>query len=194
VVLTEDEVSIEGHVLNKEKLIAAYRELDPETTEEISDDGVLKLAIKDAEVEIRKRQELKASETVKVVDEKTEEYFKGINTADKKYVPEIKEILRKYSPQAILDPSFDFNDLMRWAKGGDVEARVKEAEERGYKRGIESIKPKTPVSAGGGSSGTKVVTLNESEKKRAREMFKAYEKEEDMYAEYADLKKSGHIK
>ncbi len=196
IVLTDDEISIEGKVFNKAEVIEAYREKEGDLTEEMMDDAVLKLALKDLQLDVQRVRKEENEALSAKAEERKQEFLGKLTGKDKEYRPEVDKLLQKYPPRSILemkDP--DFEDLLFWAKGKQADEREQAAYERGLQKGKESSKPKLPP-VGGGSGGGKhsVRGLTDTDKEDARQMFASLDTEEEMYEAYLELKRDGTFK
>lgn len=115
---------------NAEKLVAEFREQNParsrdmddeQVTEEIVERGTfaIKNQIRDYEIQLKKE-----------AANKREEFVKGISESDRRFLPEIKPVLENLPDYQIISKTFNFDDLVSWAKGKSVDRIVKETEER----------------------------------------------------------------
>jgi hypothetical protein len=188
--------AIEKH---KDKLLADFRRDNPETAA-IMSDGAIVEQLRNQGLANLDREIQKYDNTIKVkATERRDSLMSTLKEADKPFSGEIRGMLYKLPDQQVADPTFNFKDLVRWAKGDDVviSKMVKDAEERGYKRakseetnilgeqnkGSSTVKPvkKAPVSAAGKN-------LNDFQKKKAVEMFgSAYQTDEDCWDAYEEV-------
>jgi len=163
-----------GEVFTREKVIEAYRKENEEICELLDDETVLKMAAKDAAKHFVTQREKIGMEMASKAKDKRASLYASLSDADKAFLPEIKPLIDKLPDAHILSESFSIEDTLRWAKGKTFDQAVKDAEERGFKRGQseakilgEKTKPgegKPPV-----KKGTR--TLSDKEKKRALEKY-----------------------
>jgi hypothetical protein len=147
---------------------------------------------------IANRKEQLAELSVKAKDKRAS-LLNSLTDADKKYISEIQPILDKLPDRAIMSETFSLADTLRWAKGGvDIAKVEKEAEDRGYKRGLEQAKilgeRETPAGKGSQKpSGKPKITLTPEQHKRAMNMYDGQEMTEqqkiDAFIEYEELDK-----
>lgn len=203
-ILAEGEMVFRGKRYNKEQtraiLIDAYRKDHKEQSESMDDDEVYQTAIG----ELKKRgSELAKAESDKIAAEaikKRTDHISGLSESDKKFGDEVKEIIEMIPDHAVINENFSIKDTVFWVKGkhydDDLSKAVKEAEERGYKRGTEERKiigERPPV--GSGSAPKKksagVETLTPEEKDRALTMYQSVsnKSDEEKYAMFAEYKK-----
>lgn len=183
-----------------DEVVEKYRAQYPRETETADDEAVLLMASKEIKFHLEAKQKDIAETQSKELSEKATEKKKTLLAvlpeADKKFVPIIEPLLAKMSPAQITSEHFSVVDMLKWAKGDYFDKNynkdVKEAEERGYKRGVEEAKiigKKSPI--GEGKTKTKTTTkrtLNDSEKRRALEMFDTTAMtEEQKYDAYLEI-------
>src|SRR5258708_30478765 len=97
------------------------------------------------------------SKIVSSAKEKRAELLKALAEQEKAFIPDIKDALDRTNARQLLDKGFDINELIYWDKGRQMDRLVKEAEDRGFKRGQEGAKiigEKTPGSGNKQTSGT----------------------------------------
>ncbi len=191
--IDDGNLKVNGKPATRDEVIEAYRQKESQLTENLDDESVLKLAakaIKDGIEAQQKENTVKLSVDAK---EKKSKLISDLSEEDKQYLPEIKPILDLQSDAQIMNPNFSTKDFILWAKGKTKEQAVKEAEERGYKRGLEQAKilgvKQTPE--GGKPPKTKSsVTLTAAQKERALNMYDGLEMtEEQKYEAYIDYLK-----
>lgn len=179
----------------KTDLIKGYKKEYPELVEGQTDDFVYGLIKKDAMERTTKILEENESKIVSAAKEKRAELIMALSDQDKSFLPDIKAALDRTSSRQLLDKSFDVNELIYWAKGRQVDRLIKEAEERGFKRGQEGSKilgEKLPggknIQTGGGTKKTAEARLTDTQKERARNMFDGATgmSEEDMFQAYVE--------
>ena len=180
----------------KDKLIPQYKKEYPELCEGQSDEFIYGLIKKDAIDRTSKILEENESKIVSAAKEKRAELIMGLAEVDKAFLPDIKAQLERCAPRQILDKNFLFQDLVDWARGRQLDRLLKEAEERGFKRGQEGAKimgEKTPGAGNkqAGSSTAKKTAggrLSDEQKERAINMFDGAEGMDDeaKFAAYID--------
>lgn len=159
----------------KDEVIKSFRKEYPELTDGHEDTFVYGLIKKDAIDRTMKVLEESKSKLESAAKEKRANLILSLSDQDKTYLPDIKAIIDRTNDRQLMDKSFDVNEIIYWAKGKQFDKAVKEAEERGFKRGTEQAKiigektPKsnTPVSG----KGTSKITLSDEQKQRAQDMF-----------------------
>lgn len=179
----------------KELAIQGYREAHEEQTADLEDAEVWKLARQEISKNYEQQRNAKLTELSAAASKRKLELITEISdSADKKYLPEIKEMLKSCSDAQLADPNFNLKDIVFLLKGVNAEKDIKDAEDRGYKRGLEQAKilgEKTPVGSGKPppkKEGSK--KLSDTEMKRAKEMFGDSGLTEEQIIEfYLDYKK-----
>ncbi len=203
-ILAEGEMVFRGKRYTKDQtraiLIDAYRKDHKEQSEAMDDDEVYQTAID----QLKKRGgELAKAEVERVKAEaikRRTDHISGLPESDKKFSSEVKEIIEMIPDHAVTNDNFSIKDTVFWVKGKhydeDLSKAVKEAEERGYKRGTEERKiigERPPV--GGGAAPKKkeagAESLTSEEKERALEMYQsiANKTDEEKYAMFVEYKK-----
>lgn len=200
-----DELSISGKKLSweeaKPQIVETMRKREPELTEDMDDDQVVRVALR----EINKQRKLAyEDQKVKITEDaraKREEIISGLDV-DEKFIPEIKSFLDEAPDRVVLDNRFDIQEAVMWAKGKHYDSDLKAHGEREYKRGLEDRKilgekgGAGPVGGGksksnDGESKKGWNSLSESAKTRAREMYEsAGFTEQEMYEAYMDYVES----
>lgn len=191
----------EGKTITKEQIIEAYREANLDITETLDDDKVFQLAAKDYRDAINKSIIDAQAKLGSKAKEKRETLLNSLSEADKKFLPEIKPLIEKLSDTQVMHESFNIETYITYAKGKLFDTTLQQLEkdkrefgEKEYKRGVEEAKilgiQKPPE---GKPPKSKEITLTESQKKRAREMFDNPEITDDKaYQLYADLLADGY--
>jgi hypothetical protein len=159
----------------QEKHVEKYRQMFPKQSELMTDEAIIENIVYRALGEYKNWAKEKVGEVQKTAEKRREEILANIPADDRKWLPGVKGILDATDSRTILDEGFDVEDLLRHARGekAGYQAAIKEAEERGYKRGLEApkilgikgIDGKTTVN-------TKTTTgLNSAQQARAVQMF-----------------------
>lgn len=182
---------------NAPKLIEEFREENPARSASLTDEAILE--------ELRDRGVAQVTSTLqghqmKLKNDasvKREELISSITELDRQFLPEIRDVLNKLPDHQVVSPNFKFEDLTRWARGNHTEKLVKDAEERGYKRGLEKAKILGEV--GQSSPAAKVkqkqsvaaeTGLSNYQREQAKQMFgNAYDNEADMFKAYIEVTK-----
>lgn len=185
---------------NRDKLLNDFRRDNPERSVMLSDGAILEelrdKGLANLQIEINKYQ----TNIKSTANQRRESLMSTLKDADKPFAGEIRGMLHKLPDQQVADPTFNFKDLVRWAKGDDVviSKMVKDAEERGYKRAksegtnilgaqgtksAASVKPlKKSATQSSGSN------LNDFQKRRGEEMFgSAYDTKEECWDAYEEV-------
>lgn len=183
---------------NKDKLLKDFRENNPERSNILTDGAILEelreKGLANLKIEIQNYQ----SKTQKDAGQKRESLVSSLKDADKPFAAEIKSMLYKLPDSQVADPTFNFKDLIRWAKGDDVviSKMIKDAEDKGYQRAMQEKKilgdANTSKSGATGKTKPKVEskqpTLSGYDQKKAMEMFgSVYQTREECYAAYDEV-------
>jgi len=198
----EIESHVEKHLSeNSEKLVEQYKVRYPKKTEYMDDDVILE-EVKERMVE----QELgryhswldqKQVEVKELASNKRIELLEGLSDSDKEVLPDIKKVLDDTQDDLVINKSFVFKDILRWARGDEdrIKKIEKDAYERGKKEATESATilgdrvHGSPKSSGKGT--IQSTSLNGHQKARAIEMFDHIEgADDDKYEMYRDTYKS----
>lgn len=179
----------------KDKLIEAYCKENPEVTDGMEPDRVYGLIKKDALDKAFRNIEDNEKNLIASATNKRAELIQGLAEVDKAFIPDIKAALDRTHYRQLLAKDFDVKELIYWAKGRQMDRLLKEAEEKGFKRGQENatiIGKKTPASGGGQAPKAVVKSaasrLSDEQKERAKDMFDTIEgmNDEDKYAAFID--------
>lgn len=177
----------------KDKVVEAYRKEYPELVDGQTDDYVYGLVKKDAVDRTLKIMEENQSKIVSAAKEKRANLIMSLSEQDKTFLPDIKAIIDRTSDRQIMAKDYDIKYVIEWAKGKQVDRLVKEAEERGFKRGQEQPKILGEKNLGHGktpspSGGTKKIQLSEVQKQRALDMFDSVQtmSDQDKYDAYVE--------
>lgn len=184
---------------NQDKLVENFRNQYPAKSRDMEDDAVLEEV---SERILNDYQGWNNNQKVKMSSDarsKRDQLLSSINEADRQFLPDVKAVLDKTSDRSIVSNQFSLTDVLAWAKGQQYDKRVKEAEERGYKRGKEEAKILGVIPSASPKGGTtpvkKGVALNEYEKRMAREMFGTTSfSDEEKYEAYIEVTKKGKKK
>lgn len=199
-----DELTIGGKKLSweeaKPQIVETMRKRDPELTEDMDDDQVVRVALREINKQRKLAFEDQKSKIAEEARTKREEILSGLDV-DEKFIPEIKGVLDEAPDTVVLDDRFDIQEAVLWAKGKHYDADLKAHGEREYKRGLEDRKilgekGGSPVSGGkpksndgGKKSGWD--SLSDKDKTRAREMYEsAGFTEQEMYEAYTEYVES----
>lgn len=170
---------VNGKPASKDKVVEAYRKLNPELGEDVNDETIVKLVAHKTFMDYEGKRQENLTKLSSEAKEKKAKLIGELSEADKKYLPEIKAMVDGHTDAQIMSDGYDLEDYIFWAKGKDSDVREKEAEERGYKRGVEARKiigeikkpadgkSKTKSSIKGG----KDFGLTDAQKKEAEEWF-----------------------
>jgi len=182
-----------GEDVTKEDLVGRYREQYPKMTVDMEDDAVFELIHKDMRSEVKRIAQDKKRQRKETALRKRETLIRSIPRSARKYDKQIKSILDNCSDGQVARDTFNLDDIILNCKGTDFDQAVKEAEEKGYKRGLENRKivaekgsptgGKKPASKPSKSSG-----LSDSEKKEAEKMYETDDiPVKDKYKHYKDV-------
>jgi len=127
----------DGKNLTREEVVEKYRESYPGLTDPMEDDAVYDLCKKEVFQKVSEAK-TKASATLKSdATAKRTELISDLALDAEPYKEGIKEMLDNCSDNQVMGEGFDLEDIVLWTKGKDFDKSVKEAEKRGYKRGLE---------------------------------------------------------
>jgi hypothetical protein len=189
-------VSPEGKQANWEQVVADYRKANESETEGLEDEQVLRIISK--EIHLRSDahfKELKAKAKSEADDKRTK-LLKAIPETDKQFSDEVKELLKTVPDAVILNPNYDIDHSVRWARGGHftpdkIAELEKAAEERGFKRGQATKKIVSgPIGKGGPPKGDGAVTWTTKEKNEAFDMFPNVADEKEVFKLWKDVSDS----
>lgn len=163
----------------KDKVVEAYKKEYPELVENQTDDYIYGLIKKEAVDRTLKVMEENQTKLVSAAKEKRANLILGLSDQDKAFLPDIKAIIDRTNDRQIMAKDYDVKYVIEWAKGKQLDRLVKEAEERGFKRGQEQPKILGEKIPGGGNNNnkgegkgsTKKPSLSDEQKERALNMF-----------------------
>lgn len=187
---------------DSEKVLENYRAKYPARTEMMTDEAIIEELADKGLAGYKQFADQKESEISVKATERRDELLNSLAEDEKRFLPDVKAVLAKTDNSTILHPDFEIRDIVHWAKGQRYDADIKEAEERGFKRGKESkviIGAKTTETTSTSKKTTSSVGWagTDEQKYRAEEMFpledgytpeKAYEMYKDTFKE--ELKKN----
>lgn len=179
----------------REGIIEAYKQKEPEITATMEDDAIFKLAVKTIKKEIEFSQKQQLFEISSKAKDKRAELISKLSDEEKQFLPEIKPIIDNLPDTQVMKEDFSLNDFIYWAKGKTLEAKVKESEERGYKKGVEEAKilaqkakPATPQTPAKKSA---TEQLTQAEKNDALDKYQSLDlPDEKKFELYIDSHKS----
>lgn len=170
------EMTIKGKPATKEQVVEVYREKNKDIDDTVSDDMVIKLLAKDMVAIYETERQENLTKLSSEAKGKKAKLIDGLSEADKKFLPAIKSIVDNHTDSQIMSEKYSFEDVIFWAKGKEYDSAIKDAEEKGFKRGIEArkiigeIKPpaegKTKIKGKGKGS-----PLTDAQKREAEAMF-----------------------
>ena len=183
----------------EQKLIENFRAKYPAKSRDMEDDAILEEEserILNNFVAFNNQQK---SRMVSEAKSKREQLLSSIGEADRRFLPDVKAVLDKTDDRSILSKHYNLDDVIRWAKGGQFDKAVKEAEERAYRKAKEEASILGVIPSGSPKANTspvkKGVSLNEYEKRMAREMFSTTSfTDEEKYEAYIEVTKKGKKK
>src|SRR3990167_1660036 len=162
---------------DQDKHIDIYRSKYPNKSELMTDEAVLEDIIDRSLENYRSWSKEQMAVVKHKAGERREQLLNSIPENDKRFLPDVRNVLMNVNDMQVMKPDFDLKDLLFWSKGQRYDADIKNAEERGFKRAKEGAviigaktgsdgvsKPKVS----GQSSGT---ALTADQKSRATEMF-----------------------
>ena len=194
------EITLQGKKVNKEELIEAYRGAHKDITGAIEDDGVVfKMVCKDMKAGVETQRRDQFAQLGVNAKAKKAKLIEDLSEADKKLLPQMQPILDNFTDRQIMGKDFSLEDLVLVTKGRGADKREKDAEARGFKRGVEyrriigemkgpgaDGKPKTKTSSNKSS-------LTDAQKKEAEDRFASnnvpLERKYELYEEIVDYEK-----
>ena len=158
--LTDREIMIGGQIMNKDSLVDAYlkefpkekdraiREYDKKYPDNILEDDekwekakpVIFDWIKHDVIEVKRKNAKEQSAVILTkAKEKRDTLISKISKSDKPYISSVKKILDHTRDEVVLGESFDVEALLNHERGrlDNIKRVKKEAEDIGYKRGLE---------------------------------------------------------
>jgi hypothetical protein len=108
-------------------------------SESLSDEAVVDLMRKEATEKMMVRVEENRLNQSRIAMDKRSRMLSGISDDDKEFLAEAKAILDNTPDDFVLRENYDLEDVLRYSRGDKsrIAKMVKDAEERGYKRGKE---------------------------------------------------------
>ncbi|HAG51714.1 MAG TPA: hypothetical protein DCL42_10345 [Deltaproteobacteria bacterium] len=174
--IEDGKLTIDGKAISREDAIDTYRKENPKL-ESVEDEVVLDFIVKDLQKDIQVRAKEDAIKVSSDARDKREKLLSSLPDADKRFSAEIKPILNNIPDIGVVKEDFDLTPYILYAKGKVYDKEVKEAEEKGYKRGKEESKiiakrPDGGVAAGAGGKKEKTASgLTDAQKEEALEHF-----------------------
>jgi hypothetical protein len=174
-------IKVNGKPTDRDGIIASYREHYADITEEITDDAVFKLAVKEIKGKIEESERMKKIDLSTKAKDKRTALLSEVAESDKEFAKEITPILEKTPDAHIMNENFSVSDMLMWAKGkkydelkASIEQVKKDEFARGLAKGKEEAKiigiKETPKEGSAPVAGGKV-TLTAEQKQRALDMF-----------------------
>jgi len=190
---------VNGKPYTREDVVNSYRKAYPSMTAESEDDAVYDMAKRDMLSSMRSEAKANMAKQEGAVTKRKVELLETLSDDVKPFIADIKNIVDKYPAEGLLQMK-DLEDVSRWARGNkaNIESIEKEAEERGYKRAMESKKilgeKKTPTGQPKVKTKIKDVSLTDKQKEEALNMFErdpiSEEKKYEHYKEILDHDKA----
>jgi len=194
-------ITSNGKAIPKEQVLQGYRDEYPDITEGMEDEKVLQLAAKELRDKFIENAKADQSKLAEAASKKRTQLLEALSPEDKAFIADIQPILEKTPDEMVLQEDYTINEYILYAKGKTFDAKVKEAYDKGLKKGREEAKiigQKPPV--GGGTppvkkdtTDTKIAALTDQDKKRALDMYDGSpmtEKEKFLaYIDYRDSDK-----
>jgi len=190
--INEGALTVDGKRFTKDEAINQYREKNPDVTDPLEDDAVVTLMAKDCDM-LYKQSLSKNDEQLKQdADRKKKDLLNDLQ--DKEFKPVIEELISGYSPRAIMHDNFDMEQLVFWAKGQKYDALKKSIEgikKEYFKLGQQNRKVKAVAVEGANKTKVKGgVSLSDTEKSKAWEMFPDAADDKECFEMFAEVKKS----
>jgi hypothetical protein len=128
----------DGSFYTREEILDMVRAKHPKKTEEMSDDAIYELAQDEYALVLESKRRTKLAEMEGEAKGRRAELIANIPKEGEPYKEEIQKQLNEFPNGRVLDKDFNLQDLIYWAKGKDTDRLVKEADARGYRRGVEN--------------------------------------------------------
>lgn len=191
--IDDGKIQLNGKAATREGLIDAYRKMNPDVTENLEDEAVIKMVAKELKENYIRSKEEQVQTISAEAKKKRTTLLEALPEADKKFLPEIQPLLDKMPDAAVMAEDYNVDALIFWAKGKTYDVDLKAFGEKEYKRGLEQAKiiaqKESPSS--GGHQKVKVkskVTLTEEQKQRALSMYEGTTfTDEEKFANYAEV-------
>ena len=197
------ELKSKGKPVTREDMIERYRDQNSDAAEGLEDEVVFRMACQHLKGHIEGVRRDSVSQVGVQAVEKRTKLMAGLSAEDKKFLPQIKVVMKNYADSYVMTDEFDIENTIRWARGEKklFSTAVKDAEERGFKRGTEARKILGEIKQPGEGSGTKPKkgpgtnksTLSDAEKRRAEETFEnnniPLDRKYELYAEILEHEK-----
>jgi hypothetical protein len=170
-----------GKEVSREEVIASYRRQYPGITKDLEDDAVYDHVKKDTLDKLRENSTRHAQMVKEKAKDRRNILIKSIPDDVKEYRNEIEQALESVPDNRVVSKDFSLNDIIYWTRGkhfSDIDKKIKEAENRGFKRGVEQRKIAGRKTSGGGSPRTKKTNdkakyhgLDEKQRQKALDYF-----------------------
>lgn len=188
----------DGSKLTKDECIEAYRDSYPGQCDNKDDDEVYDLQRKHV-LSVLHQNKVNSQATVKAdAKVKRVELMANLPKEAEPYRDSIKKMLDTFPDGAVAQEGFDLEEIILVHKGRDIDKLVKEAEKRGFKRGLEKKRVLGEMRQPGGKVRTntdvkgdpKSHGLSEEMKKEALVFFKDNNiPDQRKFELFADMKK-----
>jgi hypothetical protein len=199
-VVDSGKITIKGKPGTRVQIVEAYRLSHP-GMEEVNDDTVLSLVANQIRQGLIHQRSTQMQEIKLQAKDRRIEIINSIEEKDKDFAETVKSVVENTSDEALLSPSFSVQDVIRWAKGEKYDEliskqadEIKKAHDEGFRKGKENAKIlgiKTSETPAEGKKVSKVVTLSESEKDEARQMFDIPSMtDEEKFKEFSEVMQS----
>ena len=169
-------ITMKGKSATKEQLIEAYRDRE-EDLAGLEDELVFKLLVREMKGKFEEAGRGNAAKLSSEAKDKKAKLINELSEDAKKYLPEMQPVIDRLSDAQIMSKNFSLEDMVLWSKGKAFDTSVKDAEERGFKRGVEARKILGEIKKPG-EGGTKTkktgggkTNLTDAQQKKAEEMF-----------------------
>lgn len=177
--LSEDEfrVALKSRIdSDPEKYVEGYRRRYPEGSETMTDGAIIEKVVDREWLGYDNWSRGEESKAVNRAKKIKDDFISNISEEDRKFLPEVKVMMDRITPDQVLKNTFNPNLLIDIARGQNAKAEIKAAEDRGFKRGKESAKIlglKTSKAGSSRPAGKKESgpVLDNEQKARAEEMY-----------------------
>lgn len=192
-------ITSNGKAFTKDQVLQGYREQYPDITEGMEDEKVLQLAAKELRDKFIENAKTDQSKLADIASKKRTQLLDALSPEDKAFIADIQPILEKTPDEMVLQEDYTINEYILYAKGKTFDAKVKEAYDKGLKKGKEEAKiigQKSPVGDGKppvkkDNTETKIAGLTQEDKNRALSMYDgAPMTEKEKFLAYIDYKES----
>ena len=163
-----------GASWSRDEVIAKTREIHKEKTEDWDDAAVYELAQDECKKVLENRRQVQLAQIEGEAKARRAELLADIPKEGEPYKDMIKKELDNFPDTRVVEKDFNLWDIIHWARGKEIDKLLKEADMKGFKRGMERRRIAGEISKPSGSTKTnkqasavKDFGLTDEEKKEA---------------------------